>query len=201
MPVFLLCCYSQFATTFTLAWDNSVEQIQLKKLSLNRIEKSNFENCRSQKSKLNIARQKNSCSTGTFYCTQCAIIFTKPQNDLSLDTAKMCFLSWFPILNTSLTRKKCFNSFVQSTIKARRQTNENPTSSMVAETMNFFAENFLGYHNMDQSRHTVNKSTHAAVNTKLFRKFHQLNNSIYELDIAKAQIGHKKPITVGFFLF
>ena len=66
-------------------------------LSLNRIEKSNFENCRSQKFKLNIARQKNNCSIGTLFCTQWAIISTKPQNDLSLGTAKMCFLSWFPI--------------------------------------------------------------------------------------------------------
>ena len=76
---------------------------------------------------------------------------------------------------------------------------------MVADTMNFFAKNFLGYHIIDQSRHTVNKllrdkSTHAAVNSKLLKKFDHFNNLTYELDLAKAQIGHKKPITVGFFL-
>ena len=35
------------------------------------------------------------------------------------------------------TRKKCFNSFVQSAVNARRQGDENPNSSVVAETMKF----------------------------------------------------------------
>ena len=55
------------------------------------------------------------------------------------------------------TTKKCFNSFVQSTVNARRQGDEKPNSSVVAETMKFLANNSYGYQIMDRSRHTVTK--------------------------------------------
>ena len=53
------------------------------------------------------------------------------------------------------TPKKCFNCFVQSTVNARRQGDENPNSSVVAETMKFLAGSSYGYQIMDRSRHTV----------------------------------------------
>ena len=37
------------------------------------------------------------------------------------------------------TPKKCFKSFVQSAVDARRQGDENPNSSVVAETMKVLA--------------------------------------------------------------
>ena len=53
------------------------------------------------------------------------------------------------------TPKKCFNSFVQSAVNARRQGDENPNSSVVAETMKLLANSSYGYQIMDRSRHTV----------------------------------------------
>ena len=72
------------------------------------------------------------------------------------------------------TLTKCFNSFVQSAVDARRQGDENPKSSVVAETMKLLANSFYGYEIMDRSRHTVTKylsdeKTHAAINSKLFK--------------------------------
>ena len=103
------------------------------------------------------------------------------------------------------TPKKCFNSFVQSAVDARRQDDENPYSSVVAVTMKLLADSSYGYQIMDRSRHTVtkylsDKKTHAATNSKLFKKLEHMNNSLYEVELTKAQIEHRKPIIVGFFI-
>ena len=56
--------------------------------SLNRYEKVICENCGTQTTMLNLARQKKSCSAGTLYCTQCPNFSTKSQNDLNYHIAK-----------------------------------------------------------------------------------------------------------------
>ena len=55
------------------------------------------------------------------------------------------------------TQRKCFGNFVQSAVDARRQGDENPKSSVVAETMKLLANSSYGYQIMDRSRHTVTK--------------------------------------------
>ena len=55
------------------------------------------------------------------------------------------------------TPKNCFNSFVQSAVDARRQGDENPNSSVVAETMKLLANSSYGYQIMNRSQHTVTK--------------------------------------------
>ena len=103
------------------------------------------------------------------------------------------------------TPKKCFNSFVHSAVDTRRQGDENPESSVVAKTMKLLANSSYGYQIMDRSRHTVtkylsDKKTHAAINSKLFKKLDHVNKSLYEVELARAQIEHKEPINVGVFL-
>ena len=39
----------------------------------------------------------------------------------------------------------CFNSFMQSAVEARRQSEENPNSSVVAETRKLLANSFYSY--------------------------------------------------------
>ena len=56
--------------------------------SLNRYEKVTFENCGTQTTKLNLARHKKRCSSGTLYFTQCPNFSTKSQNDLNYHIAK-----------------------------------------------------------------------------------------------------------------
>ena len=53
--------------------------------------------------------------------------------------------------------KKCFNSFLQSAVNARRHGDENPNSSVVAETKNFLASSSYEYQIMDRNRNTVTK--------------------------------------------
>ena len=66
---------------------------------------------------------------------------------------------------------KCFNNFIQSEVKATREGDKNPNSSVVAETMKLLANSFYGYQIMDRIRHTVTKYlkdeiTHGAINNK-----------------------------------
>ena len=103
------------------------------------------------------------------------------------------------------TPKKCFNIFVQSAADARKKGDENPNSSVVAETMKLLANSSYGYQIMDRSRPTVTKylsdeKTHAAINSKLFKRLDHLNNSLYEVELVKAEIEHKEPIIVEFFI-
>ena len=102
--------------------------------------------------------------------------------------------------------EKCFNSFVRSTVVARRKGHENLNSSVVAETMRLLANSSYGYQIMDQSRHTAtkyvsDKKTRAAINSKLFRKLDHVNNSLFEVELARAQIEHKSPSLSGFSFF
>ena len=53
--------------------------------------------------------------------------------------------------------KKCFNSFVQAAVDARRKGDENPNASGVAETMKLLANSSYGYQNIDRSRNTVTR--------------------------------------------
>ena len=103
------------------------------------------------------------------------------------------------------TPRKPFISCVQAAVDARKKGDENPNSNIVAETMKLLANNSYGYQIMDQRRHIVTKylsdeKTHAAVNSKLFKKLGLLNNSLYEVELAKAEVEHKEPILVGFFI-
>ena len=95
--------------------------------------------------------------------------------------------------------------FVQSAVDARGQGDDNPNSSVVAKTMKLLANSSYGYQIMTKSRHTVPKyhtdeKTHAAINTILFKKLDHVNNSLYEVELAKAQIEQKEPIIVGLFI-
>ena len=103
------------------------------------------------------------------------------------------------------TPKKCFNSFAQAAEEAKRKCDENPNSSVVAETMKLLANSSYGYQIMDRSLHTVTKylsdeKTQAAINSKLLKRLDHMNNSLYEVELAKVQIEHKEPIIVGFFI-
>ena len=79
---------------------------------------------------------------------------------------------------------KCFKNFVQSAVKARREGDENPNSSVVAETMKLLANSSYGYQFMDHSRHTVTKylndeKADGAFNTNLFKRSDHINDHLY----------------------
>ena len=58
---------------------------------------------------------------------------------------------------------------------------------------------------MDRSRHTLTKyiseeKTQAAIESSLFKKLDHVNNSWYEIELAKAQPKHKESIIAGVFI-
>ena len=100
---------------------------------------------------------------------------------------------------------KRFNNFVQSAVNACREGDENPNSSVIAETMELLANSSYGYQIKDRSRHTVKKhwndeKTHGAIHTKYFKRLDHINDQLYEVELAKAKIEHRESITVGFFI-
>ena len=102
------------------------------------------------------------------------------------------------------TPKKCLKSFLQSAVKARRQRDENTNSSVVAETMKFLANICYGYQIMDRSWHTVTKNvndgkTHNAITIKLFKWLKFNTDQLYEVELVKSEIEHRKPVIVVFF--
>ena len=103
------------------------------------------------------------------------------------------------------TPRKCFDNFVQSAVDARRQRDENPNSSVVAETMKLLANSSYRYQIKDRSRHTVTKyltdeKTHSAINSKMFRRLNRITDQLYEVELVKSEIEHRQPIIVGFFI-
>ena len=103
------------------------------------------------------------------------------------------------------TPQKCFNGFVQSVVDARREGDENPDSSVVAETMKLLGNSSYGYQFMDRSRHTQrlylsDENTHKAINNRLFRRLNNVGRGIYEVELVKSTVEHREPIIVGFFI-
>ena len=87
---------------------------------------------------------------------------------------------------------------------ARRKTDENPHSSVVAGTMKLSANSSYCYQIMERSRHIITKylndeKAHEAINSKFFKKRNHLNDNLYEIESVKADVEHKEPIIVGFF--
>ena len=85
---------------------------------------------------------------------------------------------------------KCLNNIVQSNVKAGRQSDENPNSSVVPETMKLLANSSYGYQIMDRSRHSVTKftndeKTHAAINNKMFKRLRYINDQLYKVEFAQ----------------
>ena len=83
--------------------------------------------------------------------------------------------------------RKRFNKFVQLVVDARRETDENPLSGVVAETIKLLGNSSYGYQIMDRSRHTITKylndeKTHKAINEPLFRRLNSVQKDLYEIE-------------------
>ena len=96
--------------------------------------------------------------------------------------------------------------FVKTAVNARREGDENPNSSVVAETRKLPANSSYGYQIVGRSVHFVSKylsdeTTHGAIHTKFFERLDHNNDQLYEVKTAKAEIGQREPIIFGFFIF
>ena len=104
------------------------------------------------------------------------------------------------------TPKKRLNGFQQSAVATRIQGDENPNSCVVAKTKKLLGSFSYGYHIMDGSQHTITKclsdeKTQADYSIKLLNRLDHLNNSLSEVELAKAQSEDNELIIVRFFSF
>ena len=88
---------------------------------------------------------------------------------------------------------KPFKNFAKSAFSARRQGDENPNSSVDAETLNLLANRSYGYQSMDRSHHSItefmnDEKTHASINTKMFKRLGHINDQLYEVELVKSEI-------------
>ena len=94
---------------------------------------------------------------------------------------------------------------MQPAVNACRQGDENPNSGAVVETMNLLANSSYSYQIIDRSRHIVTKflsdeKTHVPINIKFFERLDHINDQLYEVELAKAEIEHREPIIVGLII-
>ena len=78
--------------------------------------------------------------------------------------------------------------------------------TQLAETMKLLVNSSYGYQIMDRSRHTDTKylsdeKRHGAINIKLYQRLDHINDQLCEVELANAEIEHREPIIVGFFVF
>ena len=71
---------------------------------------------------------------------------------------------------------------MQSAANSRREGDENPNSSVVAETMKMLVNSSYGYQTMYRTRHTVTKylsdeKTHGAIIKELLKRLDHINCS------------------------
>ena len=103
------------------------------------------------------------------------------------------------------TPRNCFDNFVQFAVDARGQRDENPNSSVVAETLKLLANSSYGCQTMDRRRHTVTKyltdeKTHNAFISKMFKPLNHITYPLYEVELVKSENEHSEPILVVFFI-
>ena len=84
------------------------------------------------------------------------------------------------------TPRKVFKIFVQCVVDARRASDENPLSGVVAETLKFLGNSSYGYQIMDRSKHTMTKysvdeKTHKAINNQFLMKLNVVAKDLYDL--------------------
>ena len=101
--------------------------------------------------------------------------------------------------------RNCFKGFVKSVVEARRLGDQNKKSTVIAETMKLLSNSSYGYQIMDRSKHTETKSldevkTNRAIKCTFFKQLRYIDDSLYEVELVKAQIEHREPIVVGFFI-
>ena len=90
-------------------------------------------------------------------------------------------------------------------MNGRKEGDENPKPSVVAETLKILANRSYGYQIMDRSRHTVTKNlidekTDGAIDNKMFKCLGYMNGQLHEVGLVMSDIEDKEPIYVGIFI-
>ncbi|KAJ8310174.1 hypothetical protein KUTeg_012039 [Tegillarca granosa] len=105
-------------------------------------------------------------------------------------------------------KQRCFTDFVNKVSSCRRNADENPDTSIIADTMKVIGNSAYGSLIMDKAKHRNivyvqgENKTCLKVNEPQFRKLECLDieEEFYELSMAKRLIRLDLPIQLGFFI-
>ena len=104
------------------------------------------------------------------------------------------------------TPKACFKTFEDQISTARRSGDVDPAKSIIADTMKLIGNSAYGSMIMSRERHQNVKylkgehKARLAVNDKKFRRLTELDDGVYESEMAKNRIRLDLPTQVGFFI-
>ena len=101
------------------------------------------------------------------------------------------------------THRRCFESFVQNAVDARREADQNTESTVVTNTMKLIGNSSSGYQIMDCSRHT--KTIYVKVShmdkfydNRFLKPLNELPGQIYAVEMDKTRIELNETTIVGF---
>ena len=144
--------------------------------SLIRKAKITCENCGTRTTRNNIVRQKNSCSSGTLFCTQCPDFSTKSQNDLNYHIAKKHSASKPDITFKCKLRFQEFPGFYAS----RQHRNTQHTMQIGLGTRDVNLEHIVGDVEDHRLREELTSCQHFLVDSELERARHKVFNYAVE---------------------
>ena len=140
--------------------------------SLNRYDKVTCENCGTQTTKPNLARQKKCCSAGTLYCTQCPSFSTKSQNDLNYHIAKK---HSSPKPDVTFKCKLCYQEFPGFYAFSQHR-NTQQGMQIGSRTRDVDVEHIVGDVEDHRLREELRSFQHFLVDSELARARHRVIN-------------------------
>ena len=51
------------------------------------------------------------------------------------------------------------------------------------------------------TKYLTDEKIHSAINNKMFKRLNHINDNLYEVEMAKAEVEHNEPIMVGFSFY
>ena len=100
----------------------------------------------------------------------------------------------------------CFKEFQHDVSNARRTGDQNPSMSIIADTMKLIGNSAYGSLIMDKEKHqSLNyiegeSKAKLKVNDPRFKMLHELDDDMYEIEHAKVKIKLDLPISLGYFI-
>ena len=148
----------------------------------------------------NLLKKPRRMVISSFYLQRGPLITPRLQVDLEKGLV-LSQVDWF----IQYTTEKWFECFVNSVVEARREGDNNTSSSVVAETIQLTGKSSYGYQIMDRSKHSktqyvVGAEVDKLVNNQNFKNLNVLPSSIFEVEMVKSEVEHRQPIIVGLFI-
>ena len=104
------------------------------------------------------------------------------------------------------TPLRCFSKFVEMVTEGRRKGDVDPRYEMIGQTLKLIGNSAYGSMLMDATKHrkivyaTSNHEAQNYINDSHFRQISELDDELFEIEMAKKFIKLELPIQIGFFI-